>query len=197
MNMDKKIMIGAVIVVVALAGIYVATRGNDSDQMMMDKKMEADKMAKDEAMKKDEAMMKKDDAMAKPEGDAMMEKKDDAMMQKDAMMEKDGAMMMKGGQYMPYDASKLAFAKEGKVVLFFNASWCPTCKAIDADIKASLSDIPANTLILSVDYDTSKDLKAKYGVTTQHTFVQVDASGNSLNKWVGGDTLEKVLSNVK
>lgn len=187
--MDKKIIVGVVVLAVVLGGVYMATRSSSDDKMMADKKMEADKMAKDTAMKADEAMVK-------PADDAMMEKKDEAMA-KDTMMEKDGAMMMKGGQYMPYDASKIAFAKEGKVVLFFNASWCPTCKAVDADIKASLGDIPANTLILSVDYDSSKDLKAKYGVTTQHTFVQVDASGNSLTKWVGGDTLEKVLSNVK
>lgn len=178
--MDKKIMIGILALVVILGGVYVATRSSEDDKMMMDKKMAEDKMMKEDAMKKNEAM-----------------KKDSAMMENDKMMAKDDAMMMKGGQYIAYDAAKLAFAKEGKVVLFFNASWCPTCKAIDADIKASLSDIPASTLIMSVDYDSSKDLKIKYGVTTQHTFVQVDADGNSLNKWIGGDTLEKVLSNIK
>lgn len=165
--MDKKIIIGVIVLVVVLGGLYKVTR-NSSDNKMMEKKMQDEKVMKQDAIKKDEAVMVKDDSM-----------------------------MIKGGQYMAYDSSKLVFAKEGKVVLFFNASWCPTCKAVDADIKASLSDIPADTLILSVDYDTSKDLKVKYGVTTQHTFVQVDAKGDALNKWVGGDTLEKVLSNVQ
>ena len=174
MNMDKKIIVGAVVAVVVLGGIYVAVQSSNSDKMMMDKKIAEEKAMKNEAMKEGETMMKDD-----------------------KMVVKDDAMMMKGGQYIAYDASKIAFAKEGKVVLFFNASWCPTCKAVDADIKASLKDIPADTLIMSVDYDSSKDLKVKYGVTTQHTFVQVDANGSSLNKWVGGDTLEKVLSNIK
>jgi thiol-disulfide isomerase/thioredoxin len=193
MNMNKKIVLGLVVIVVVLGGVYVATRSNSTDKMT----------TKDDAMMESDHMMDKDkkwspeEMEAMKKDDAMMEKKDDAMMQKDAMMEKDGAMMMKGGQYTSYDASKIAFAKEGKVVLFFNASWCPTCKAVDADIKARMSDIPANTLILSVDYDANKDLKTKYGVTTQHTFVQVDAEGNSLGKWVGGDTLKSVLSNVK
>ncbi len=177
--MDKKIIVGIIVLAVVLGGVYVATRSNSNDKMMTDKKMESEKMTKED-------VMKKEDAMVKPEGDAMMEKKMDG-----------DAMMMKGGQYTAYDASKIAFAKEGKVVLFFNASWCPTCKAVDADIKAHLNNIPANTLILSVDYDTNKDLKTKYGVTTQHTFVQVDASGNSLNKWVGGESLDKILSNIK
>ena len=183
--MNKKIVLGLVVIVVVLGGVYVATRSSSTDKMT----------TKDDAMMESDHMMDKDKKWSPEEMEAM--KKDDAMMQKDDMMEKDGAMMMKGGQYTAYDASKIAFAKEGKVVLFFNASWCPTCKAVDADIKARMSDIPANTLILSVDYDANKDLKTKYGVTTQHTFVQVDAEGNSLGKWVGGDTLKSVLSNVK
>ncbi len=180
--MDKKIIIGIIVGVVILGGLYMVTQSNKDDKMM-EQKMEAEKMAEDKMMKEDATG--KDDAMMEGKEGTMMDKADDQ------------AMMKMGGQYMPYDASKLAFAKEGKVVLFFNASWCPTCKAIDADIKASIKDIPANTLILSVDYDSSKDLKVKYGVTTQHTFVQVDANGNSLNKWVGGNTLEKVLANIK
>jgi thiol-disulfide isomerase/thioredoxin len=193
--MDKKIIVGIIVGIVIIGGLYMVTRSNEDDKMM-EKKMEDEKMMKKDVMEKDEAMkasddamMKKDEVMAKPEGEVMM--KDDKM------MEKDSAMMMKGGQYTTYDASKLAFAKEGKVVLFFNASWCPQCQAIDKDIKASLSDIPKDTLILSVDYDTNKDLKTKYGVTTQHTFVQVDANGSSLTKWVGGNTLEEVISRLK
>ncbi|MCW1887940.1 MAG: thioredoxin family protein [Candidatus Moranbacteria bacterium] len=183
--MNKNIALGLVVVIVVLGGVYMATRSSSTDKMV----------TKDGAMMESDHMMDKNKEWTPEEMEAM--KNDDTMMEKDAMIEKDGAMMMKGGQYTTYDASKIAFAKEGKVVLFFNASWCPTCKAVDADIKAHMSDIPANTLILSVDYDTHKDLKTKYGVTTQHTFVQVDSEGNSLGKWVGGDTLKSVLSNVK
>ncbi len=199
--MDKKIIIGVVVAVVALGGMYVAVQSSNSDKMMMDKKMAEEKAMKDESMTEGDHAMKKDGEWTPEEMEAMKKdesmKEGETMMKDDKMMVKDDAMMMKGGQYIAYDASKIAFAKEGKVVLFFNASWCPTCRAIDADIKASLADIPANTLIMSVDYDSSKDLKVKYGVTTQHTFVQVDANGSSLNKWIGGDTLEKVLSNIK
>jgi thioredoxin 1 len=133
-------------------------------------------------------MEKKDGAMM--EGDAMMEKKDGAM------MEKDGAMMSKGG-YEAYDPSKLAMAEKGKVVLFFKASWCPSCRALDADIKASLADIPAGVTILEVDYDKSAELKQKYGVTMQHTLVQVDKDGNQITKWSGGATLEDIVKNLK
>jgi len=60
-----------------------------------------------------------------------------------------------------------------------------------------MGDIPANVTILDVDYDEYSDLKQKYGVTTQHTLVQVDAEGNEIAKWVGGNTLDTVLAKVQ
>ena len=51
--------------------------------------------------------------------------------------------------------------------------------------------------ILSTDFDEHTDLKKKYGVTTQHTFVQVDADGNEIAQWSGGSTLEDVLENIE
>lgn len=193
--MDKKIIIGVLALVVILGGAYMITRSTESDQMMEQKEPAMEQKGEAMEVKKDAMMEKKDEVMEK--ADTMMEKKDEVMEKGDAMMEKKDAMMMKGGQYIAYDASKIAFAKDGKVVLFFNASWCPQCKAIDADIKASLSDIPADTLILNVDYDSNKDLRTKYGVTTQHTFVQVDENGNSKGLWVGGNTLEEVTKRLK
>ncbi len=109
----------------------------------------------------------------------------------------DNATMAKGGQYVSYDTSKIDFAKEGKVVLFFRASWCPSCRALDADIKAKLSQIPQNILILDVNYDTYKDLKKQYGVTYQHTLVQVDAFGNMIAKWNGSPELGDLLKQIK
>lgn len=101
------------------------------------------------------------------------------------------------GSYEKYDQSKLAYAKDGKVVIFFRAGWCPTCQGIDSDIKAHLGDIPNNVTILDLDYDNSTVLKQKYGVTYQHTFVQVDANGNLIKKWSGSPTLESLLAQVQ
>jgi thiol-disulfide isomerase/thioredoxin len=106
-------------------------------------------------------------------------------------------MMVKGATYEAYSPEKLANAEAGNVVLFFRAGWCPTCRTVDADIKANMNNIPANLTILDVDYDKSSDLKKKYGVTTQHTFVQVDSKGNLIKKWMGGSTLASVVGQVK
>lgn len=127
--------------------------------------------------------------------DSMME---DTVMDNDSMMQKDDdSMMMTKGSYEAYSPEKLAWANDGKVVLFFKASWCPTCRAVDADIKANLSNIPEGTHILTIDYDNSTDLKKKYGVTYQHTFVEVDSSGNMLAKWSGSPTLAELVKNIK
>lgn len=132
-----------------------------------------------------------------PKDSNMMEK--DSMMKKDegSMMDKDEGMMKSSGSYESYSADKLALADSGDVVLFFRASWCPTCRALDADIKANLKNIPSNVTILDVDYDNSTTLKQKYGVTYQHTLVQVDSSGNQIGKWMGSPTLASLVINIK
>lgn len=146
----------------------------------------------DESMMKDTGeMMDKGDSM---EGDSMTLKQSqgDATGQVDKA---DDAMMM-AGTFEAYAPEKLAKANEGDVVLFFRASWCPTCRALKADIDAHLSSIPAGVTILDVDYDNSTALKQKYGVTVQHTLVQVDANGNLIKKWMGSPTLASLVASI-
>ncbi len=77
-------------------------------------------------------------------------------------------------------------------MLFFNASWCSTCQETRKNLEADPAAIPAGLTIVKVDYDNSDELKQKYGVTTQHTFVQVDADGNEIAKWNGSATAEEI-----
>ena len=133
--------------------------------------------------------------------DAKMEK--EQMEEKNTMMQEDGVMkkddnVMKSGSYETYAPEKVTLASSTHdVVLFFRASWCPTCRAVDADIKANLSKIPSNLTILDVNYDEAFSLKQKYGVTYQHTFVQVDKDGNLVKKWSGSPTLSQLIAEVK
>lgn len=149
-------------------------------------------MQKEEMMKTDEVSMEKDGVTMEEkntEDDAMMKKEDGAMME--------GESMMKKGSYEAYSSDKLALAEKGDVVLFFRASWCPTCKVVDTDIRANISAIPAGLTILEVDYDNSASLKQKYGVTYQHTFVQVDSKGNLIKKWSGSNSLAALVAQVQ
>jgi thiol-disulfide isomerase/thioredoxin len=94
-----------------------------------------------------------------------------------------------------YQASKDSYASS-KVVLFFNATWCSTCKKARGNLEADLSAIPSDLAIVLVDFDSETDLKRQYGVTVQHTFVQIDADGNKLAKWSGSLTAEEIAENT-
>ena len=58
------------------------------------------------------------------------------------------------------------------------------------------STIPNGLTVVSVDYDEATELKQKYGVTVQHTFVQVSPDGSELAKWSGSTTASEIESKV-
>ena len=109
-------------------------------------------------------------------------------------MKSPGTAMMVKGSYTACDPSKIANAEHGKVVLDFSAPWCPTCVEADKNLKTSTP--PEGLTLLKVDYDTSTDLKRKYGVTYQHTFVQVDKNGKLLKKWSGTNTYDEIIKQL-
>lgn len=95
------------------------------------------------------------------------------------------------GTYEEYAPNKiLEKGENGRVLLFFYASWCPSCRSLDKDINNNLSNIPSDLTILKTNYDKEGELKTKYKVTYQHTLVEVDKDGNMLKKWTGGDFAE-------
>ena len=88
-----------------------------------------------------------------------------------------------GGQYAAYLEAELANEYD-RHIIFFHAGWCPDCRAFKQNLTMDGS-IPENVQILEVDYDSATELKQKYGITIQSTFVEVDSEGNQLAKWVG------------
>ena len=126
--------------------------------------------------------------------DAMM--KDDSMMEQTESMKDEKMGMMAIGSYEAYAPEKLAKAEAGDVVLFFHASWCPSCRGLNADIEENMSAIPEGVTILKVDYDTESELKAKYGVTNQHTLVQVAADGSLIKMWSGSPSLARLVTEI-
>jgi len=174
MSKNTSIWVLIIILILIVGGVYIGNNSKDSFDVME---------GNDAMMIEDEdSMMNDEDSMMQEDGDKMMD---------------DGEAMMKSGSYETYSPEKLALADIGDVVLFFRASWCPTCRTLDADIKSHLGDIPENVAILDVNYDTSTALKQKYGVTYQHTLVQVDSAGNQIAKWSGSPTLASLLTNIK
>jgi thiol-disulfide isomerase/thioredoxin len=93
--------------------------------------------------------------------------------------------------YADYAADPGAFAA-GDVVLFFNASWCSKCQETDANIGRT--GLPDDFTLVRVDFDSETSLRQQYGVTLQHTFVQIDESGEQLAKWNGSFTVDDIVS---
>jgi thiol-disulfide isomerase/thioredoxin len=181
----------AAAIVVLVGGLIV----NSSNQSNSTQAKNSSSSSVDSAMKQ-----KDDEAMAmkkKEEESAMMKKKDEeAAMKKETsssstaeIIKKDEVMSQKGS-YTAYKPELLANAEKGNVVLFFHASWCPTCKAAEADILSKT--VNDGLTILKIDYDNSTELKQKYGVTSQSTFVKVDKDGKLLSKGTSFTTLEDI-----
>lgn len=102
------------------------------------------------------------------------------------------------GQYIDYSETAVAEATAdgGTAVLFFHANWCPTCRSADSNISSRADEIPENVTIIKTDYDSNRALRNQYGITGQHTFVQVDAQGNEITKWVGGG-LDEIITRTQ
>lgn len=175
MNKKLGIIIAAVVVGVVLVGGGALAYNNSQN---------AKKEADHTAMMKSEA-----------ETAAMQKQKEaDAMKQDDNMKKTEGDAMMAKGSFSDYSSDKLANAEKGKVVIFFSAAWCPTCKEANKNFTSSAT--PDGVTLLKADYDSSTDLKKKYGVTYQHTFVQVDKDGKQIKKWSGSTTYDQIKSQL-
>lgn len=99
------------------------------------------------------------------------------------------------GNYVSYQnyEQEVEKYKDSRVVMFFNAAWCSTCKIARDNFASSLDQIPSDLTIVVVDFDNSDDLRKKYGITVQHTLVQIDANGDSLKKWSGSTTIDQIV----
>jgi len=175
-------ILGVVVLIIGGAG-YALSQQGERDTIEFETMMEKDTGAVTEDVTASADSMEKEDTMMKDDG-----------MTKDDMA--DDTVVMKGN-YETYSAEKLARADTGKVILFFHASWCPTCRAHDSEIMKNLESIPGGVHILKLNFDTETELRKKYGVTVQHTLVQVNSSGDQITKWSGGNTLASVLSRTQ
>ncbi len=184
--MNKNIFFIILVVLVIAAGVYMSNNNSDTPGSDQDEKITRviplDK--KGEVAGMQEESHDGDDVIAEEDGFG-------------GDIKGEGNTIKAVGEYVDYDSKLLDRADDGDVVLFFKASWCPSCITLNKALEKSLEEFPEDLTILKVDYDNSKDLKKKYAVTYQHTLVQVDAQGNQITKWNGGDNLNDVLNELK
>ena len=107
-----------------------------------------------------------------------------------------GGMMMSAGSKVDFTDLESArmIAAAAPTVLFFHAGWCPLCRADMQQIDSRLHEL-GNIVVVVVDYDRNPGLKKKYGVTYQHTYVQIDGDGEQIALWSGGG-VDGILKNV-
>lgn len=172
----KKVLIASV----ATAALFVAGCSHH---------MENGEMASSSAMPPAEKM------------EMQVEKRDMAMKsEKKDMMDKMPEETQKmAGKMLPYSAGNLSNSLENgeTVVLAFAADWCPSCVAVEKDIMKNLKNIPENVTLIRADYDAESELKKRYGVTGQHTFVQLDQGGDEVKRWRGSPSFSALISEIQ
>ncbi|MGV8838844.1 MAG: thioredoxin family protein [Bauldia sp.] len=74
----------------------------------------------------------------------------------------------------PYTNALIAEARETRrpYVLFVHADWCTTCQAQDRILETLIDDPRfANLLILTIDFDTKRNLMMLFNVPDRSTFI--------------------------
>lgn len=89
--------------------------------------------------------------------------------------------------YVAYSADGLAKARAERrpVALYFWASWCPICRADEPIIKQRVESSGLPIAGFRVNFDTEKELKAKYAVPYQHTTVFLLPDGAESERFTG------------
>lgn len=185
--MNNKTLIGGVILILLVGGGFLVIK--QQSKIAEDAKMAQGKNA---MMQKEELGNETPEQEAMEKKNAMMEKTDDTLMMDNKA----------DSRYVPYSKAAYDAAIGGRRVLYFYATWCPSCKLANEDFLANPNNIPADLVIFRVNYNdpdtdkAEKDLASKYGITYQHTFVQVDKEDKEIVKWNGGDT-DEINTNIK
>lgn len=127
----------------------------------------------------------------------------DEKMMENTLPKTDDVMMKDTNlSYVFYSEDTLKNTIKNKRVLFFYANWCPTCRPVNEEFTANIDKIPTGVSVIRVNYndtDTDKTEEAlanKYGITYQHTFVQIDENGDEIAKWNGGG-ISELIQNLK
>lgn len=84
-----------------------------------------------------------------------------------------------GPSYASYANHVLA---DGRTkVLFFHAPWCPFCVKSDANLHALYGTQAPTISTYKVDFDSATELRQRYGVVVQDTFVVIDGDGGKID----------------
>jgi len=93
-------------------------------------------------------------------------------------------------RYENFGPTALADATGTKRVLFFHASWCAVCNAFEKEIEEI--GIPEGITIIKANYDDERELKKRYKVSVQSTFLLLDDNEEEVRRWPFGQGLSDI-----
>lgn len=82
-----------------------------------------------------------------------------------------------------------------KIVLFFHADRCSTCKIIEKDILEKW--VPEGVHMYEVNFDTETELLEKYDIRSQSSFAHIDSNGELIKRRVGGFGIDDVITKLE
>lgn len=96
-----------------------------------------------------------------------------------------------------------AVSENKKIMLYFYADWCPSCKAEQVDVIAAFDELAVSDIIaFRVNYrdsntdDFEEDLAREHGITYQHTKVFIvdgERTQKAPNIWSKDKYIEEVM----
>lgn len=95
--------------------------------------------------------------------------------------------------YQEYNPNTIPLSWD--IVLFFHADRCPTCN--EAEKNFLETGVPEWLTILKVNYDTETELKKKYGILTQTSYVLIQPDGTMIKRRIWWRTLEELQSKIE
>ncbi|MFT4532630.1 MAG: hypothetical protein ACI9T8_000661 [Candidatus Saccharimonadales bacterium] len=164
----NKVIAGIVILLITGSGIFIVF-GEDSEQMT----------ASNGSISSTDAA----EASATNDSEATQEMTEVAQMEagSEDSEQSESAEPSNSLGYVDYSDSALEESKGTKRIVFFHANWCSTCVYFEGQIEEE--GVPSDITVLKANYDKDTDLKKKYGVTIQSTFVLLDEQGNVAETW--------------
>lgn len=97
-----------------------------------------------------------------------------------------------GERYAEFDQAQFdASLGSEKMVVFFHADWCGTCRKWEKNLQANLDTLNPQAKILKANFDDEADLRQVFGVTKQSQAVFLNADG-SVAKNEGDPSIDSI-----
>ncbi len=197
-KMNNKLIITVIVVLVLVAGGLFVANQNSKQTDLAKAPQEYGALMQKEPVAKEKEESEEGEGAETPEQKAIEKKEGEALLANEG----NKAIKSNSPRYVEYSKAALDESSDKRRVLYFYATWCPTCKVANEDFTKNPGKIPEDVVVIRTNYNDpntdqeEKDLAKKYGITYQHTFVQIDSQGKEVTKWNGGQTNE-LLVNIK